>query len=90
MWFLNTHSCTLMFMCKPHLYLCYKMVDLCVLCVLLETHMLIASVGSLCRWGVGPAVESEKGSNHKHLNLQMALMSCAKQPVLTDEPVNPG
>ncbi len=41
-------------------------------------------------WGVGVAVASGKGSNHKHLNLQMALMSCAKQPVLTDEPVNPG
>lgn len=41
-------------------------------------------------WGVGVVVESGKGSNHKHLNLQMALMSCAKQPVLTDEPVNPG
>lgn len=34
---------------------------------------------------VGPA----KRSNHKHLNVQMALMSCVKQPVLTDEPVNP-
>lgn len=31
-----------------------------------------------------------KGSSHKHLNLQMALMFCSKQPVLTDEPVNPG
>lgn len=49
----------------------------------------LASAGSVC-WGVGLAMESGKGSNHKHLNLQMALMSCAKQPVLTDEPVNPG
>ena len=38
----------------------------------------------------GVTVGPGKGSNHKHLNLQMALMSCAKQPVLTDEPVNPG
>lgn len=49
----------------------------------------LASTGSVCG-GVGVAAGSGKGSNHKHLNLQMALMSCAKQPVLTDEPVNPG
>lgn len=33
---------------------------------------------------------SENRGNHKHLNLQMAPMSCAKRPMLTDEPVNPG
>lgn len=41
-------------------------------------------------WGSGGGVIWKGGGNHKHLDLQMALMSCAKQPVLTDEPVNPG
>lgn len=41
-------------------------------------------------WGAGGGVIWKGGGNHKHLDLQMALMSCAKQPVLTDEPVNPG
>lgn len=66
------------------------MVDKCAcVCVLLQAHMLTSQHMEHV-WGVGVVVESGKGSNHKHLNLQMALMSCAKQPVLTDEPVNPG
>lgn len=56
---------------------------------LMQAHVLTGQHRE-CVWGVGVAMGSGKGSNHKHLNLQMALMSCAKQPVLTDEPVNPG
>lgn len=58
-------------------------------CVLLQAHMLTSQQREHV-WGAGVALGSGKGSNHKHLNLQMALMSCAKQSVLTDEPVNPG
>lgn len=66
------------------------MVDICA-CLCLSYCRLICSLASSgAVWGAGVAVGSEKGSNHKHLNLQMALMSCAKQSVLTDEPVNPG
>lgn len=59
------------------------------MCVLLKSHMFLSQCGNMC-WGLGVVMGPGKRSNHKHLNQQMALMSCAKQPVLTDEPVNPG
>lgn len=73
-----------------HIFTCYYIVDLrACLCVShCRARCLLGSTGSMC--GGRLQVGSGKGSNHKYLNLQMALMSCAKHSVLTDEPVNPG